>query len=123
MRAHFPMSPCPLVAKSPCPPIPIPAMKPIHFALNHSLPRRSFLRGVGVALALPMLDAMRPAFGASTPTVKRRMVAVCTTLGIYPESLYPKATGRGYTASPYSQVIDEFRDQFTIFSGLSHPEV
>src|ERR1700761_682268 len=98
-------------------------MKPVHFALNHSIPRRSFLRGVGVALALPMLDAMLPAFGASTPPVKRRMVSICTTLGIYPENLFPKETGRGYTASPYSQVIDEFRDQFTIFSGLSHPEV
>ena len=98
-------------------------MKPVHFALNHAIPRRSFLRGVGVSLALPMLNAMLPAFGASTPPLRRRMVAICTTLGIYPENLFPKETGRGYTATPYSQVIDEFRDQFTIFSGLSHPEV
>jgi hypothetical protein len=98
-------------------------MKSVHFAFNQSIPRRSFLRGVGVALALPMLEAMHPAFGASTPVVKRRMVSICTTLGIYPEHLFPKETGRGYTPSLYSQVIDEFRDQFTIFSGLSHPEV
>ncbi len=98
-------------------------MKPVHFAFNRSIPRRSFLRGVGVALALPMLDAMLPAFAASTPPVKRRMVAICTTLGIHPENLFPKETGRTYKASPYSQVIDEFRDHFTIFSGLSHPEV
>ena len=98
-------------------------MKPVHFAFNQSIPRRSFLRGVGVALALPMLDAMLPAFGASTPAVKRRMVAVCTTLGIHPEHLFPKETGRGYTPTLYSQVINEFRDQFTIFSGLCHPEV
>lgn len=98
-------------------------MKPVHFAFNQSIPRRSFLRGVGVALALPMLDAMLPAFGASTPPAKRRMVAICTTLGIHPEHLFPKETGRGYAPSLYSQVIDEFRDQFTIFSGLSHPEV
>ncbi len=98
-------------------------MKPVHFSFNRSIPRRSFLRGVGVALALPMLDAMLPAFAASTPPVKRRLVAICTTLGIYPEHLFPKETGRGYTPTPYSKVIDEFRDQFTIFSGLSHPEV
>jgi BMFP domain-containing protein YqiC len=98
-------------------------MKPVNFAFKQSIPRRSFLRGVGVALALPMLDAMLPAFGASTPPVKRRTVAICTTLGIYPENLFPKETGRGYKASPYSQVLEEFRDQFTIFSGLSHPEV
>ncbi len=98
-------------------------MKPVHFALTHSIPRRSFLRGVGVALALPMLDAMLPAFGASVPPAKRRMVAICTTLGIHPEHFFPKETGRGYVASRYSQVIDEFREQFTLFSGLSHPEV
>jgi hypothetical protein len=98
-------------------------MKPVHFSFGQSIPRRSFLRGVGVALALPMLDAMLPAFAASTPPAKRRMVAICTTLGIYPEHLFPKESGRGYAPTLYSQVIDEFRDQFTIFSGLSHPEV
>jgi len=98
-------------------------MKPVHFALNRSIPRRSFLRGVGVTLALPMLDAMLPAFGAKAQPPKRRMVSICTTLGIHPEHLFPTDTGRGYKASPYSEVIDEFRDQFTIFSGLSHPEV
>jgi len=74
-------------------------------------------------LALPMLDAMLPAFGATVQPPKRRMVAICTTLGIHPENLFPKETGRGYKASPYSEVIEEFRDQFTLFSGLSHPEV
>jgi BMFP domain-containing protein YqiC len=98
-------------------------MKPVNFALNRSLPRRSFLRGVGVALALPMLDAMVPAFAAPAAPIKRRMVSICTTLGIHPENLFPKETGRGYKPSPYSQVLDEFRDQFTIFSGLSHPDV
>ena len=98
-------------------------MKSVHFALNRSIPRRSFLRGVGVTLALPMLDAMLPAFGATVQPPKRRMVSICTTLGIHPEHLFPTETGRGYKASPYSEVIDEFRDQFTIFSGLSHPEV
>lgn len=98
-------------------------MKPVHFAFNRSISRRSFLRGTGVALALPFLEAMHPAFAASAPAVKRRIVAICTTLGIHPEHLFPKETGRGYTASMYSKVIDEFRDQFTIFSGLSHPEV
>jgi hypothetical protein len=78
---------------------------------------------VGVTLALPMLDAMLPAFGAKAQPPKRRMVSICTTLGIHPEHLFPTDTGRGYKASPYSEVIDEFRDQFTIFSGLSHPEV
>jgi Protein of unknown function (DUF1552) len=95
----------------------------MNIALKRSISRRAFLRGTGVALALPLLDAMLPAFGASTPVQKRRMVAICTTLGIHPQFLFPDQSGRGYKASHYSQVIDEFRDDFTIFSGLSHPEV
>jgi hypothetical protein len=94
----------------------------MNFITNRSLNRRSFLKGTGVALALPMLDAMIPAFGAA-PAPKRRMVAICTTLGIHGPHLFPEQKGRGYKASPYSQVIDEFRNDFTVFSGLSHPEV
>src|SRR5947207_10632858 len=82
----------------------------MNIAFKKSLNRRAFLRGTGVALALPWLDAMLPAFGASTPKVKRRMVAICTTLGIHGPNLFPEQTGRGYKPSPYSQVIDEFRN-------------
>src|SRR4029079_3151449 len=71
----------------------------------------------------PLLDAMRPAFGAGTPQPRRRMVAICTSLGIHGPNLFPEQTGPGYKPPPYSQVVDEFRDDFTIFSGLSHPEV
>ena len=88
-----------------------------------ALPRRTFLRGLGVSLALPLLDSMRPAFGAVTPPVKRRMVSICTSFGIHAPHLFPAQTGRGYQPTLYSKVIDEFRDQFTLFSGLSHPEV
>ena len=98
-------------------------MKNVHISLNRSVTRRAFLRGTGVALALPWLDAMLPAFGASTPQLKRRMVNVCTTLGIHSPFLYPEQTGRGYQPSLYSKVIDDYRNDFTILSGLSHPEV
>lgn len=98
-------------------------MKSFHVAVRKSISRRQFLRGAGVALALPWLDAMIPAFGASQPETKRRLVAVCTTLGIYPGNLFPQQTGKGYTATPYSAVMDDLRNQFTLFSGLSHPEV
>jgi hypothetical protein len=95
----------------------------MNIALKHSINRRAFLRGTGVALALPWLDAMLPAFAASTPPAKRRMVCVCTTLGIHPQHLFPAETGRGYKPTLYSQVIEEFRNDFTLISGLSHPEV
>ena len=86
------------------------------------LSRRTFLRGTGVALGLPLLDAMTPAF-ASAPAVKRRMVFMCTTLGIHVPHLFPAKPGRDYEATPYLKILEEFRNDFTVFSGVSHPAV
>jgi len=54
-------------------------MKTVHFAKNQNLSRRTLLRGVGVAMALPWLDSMAPAFGQkakaaikSTASIRRR---------------------------------------------------
>ncbi len=83
--------------------------------------RRSFLRGTGVVLALPLLDIMRPQFAnASSPT--RRMINICCTLGLYRDSWMPKDLGRNYTPSEYLSIIDRHREKYTIFSGLSHEE-
>jgi len=83
--------------------------------------RRSFLRGTGVVLALPLLDIMGPQFAnASTPT--RRMINICCTLGLYRDSWMPKDLGRNYTPSEYLSIIDRHREKYTIFSGLSHEE-
>ena len=41
----------------------------MYFAVPHSLSRRAFLRGAGVTLALPLLDAMQPAFARAPKTV------------------------------------------------------
>ena len=85
--------------------------------------RRAFLRGTGVALALPFLDAMWPLRGgAAEARVPKRMVAVCTSLGIYGPALFPKETGRDFASTPYLDLIKDHRDAFTIFSGLSHPD-
>ena len=101
-------------------------------ATDHHLSRRSFLRGAGIALSLPLLEAMVPAFAAvtedcCTPTSSaakpRRMLAVCNNLGLLPEQFFPKTSGRDYTLSPYLEVLKEHRDQLTVFSGVSHPDV
>jgi hypothetical protein len=85
--------------------------------------RRAFLRGTGVALALPFLDAMWPrGAGAAESKAPKRMVAVCTSLGIYGPALYPTETGRDYTSTPYLDMIKEHRDDYTLFSGLCHPD-
>lgn len=92
--------------------------------------RRRFLRGAGIALSLPLLDAMVPAFvraaegGPETPAAKpRRMLAICNNLGLLPTEFFPKDAGREYKLSPYLEVLAEHRNDFTVFSGVSHPDV
>lgn len=85
--------------------------------------RRAFLRGAGVSLALPFLDAMWPQrLFAAQAGAPKRLVAVCTSLGIYGPALFPKETGRDYTPTPYLDLIKDYRNDFTLFSGLSHPD-
>lgn len=88
------------------------------------LSRRAFLRASGVAMALPLLDAMAPRRLAAAEKIAapRRMVLVCTPLGLRTEYLNPKQAGRDYEPTPYLDAIKDFRDDFTVFSGLSHPE-
>src|SRR5712671_6989165 len=92
-------------------------------SFSPSLSRRAFLRGTGVSLALPFLDAMWPRSLRAVPAAApKRLVAVCTSLGIYGPALFPKETGRDYTPSPYLDLLKEHRKDVTVFSGLSHPE-
>ncbi len=86
-------------------------------------PRRRFLQGVGVALALPLLDAFLPrARGASAATPGKKMVCICTSLGLHAPFLFPGETGPDYTPTPYLELLKEHRKDFTLFSGLSHPD-
>jgi hypothetical protein len=92
---------------------------------KRALSRRSFLRCAGVALGLPMLDAMLPAFtfGASAPVEPRRMIGICNNLGLLPEKFFPETAGRDYTLSPYLEHLKEHKGDFTVFSGVWHPDV
>lgn len=89
------------------------------------LHRRTLLRAAGVAIALPMFDALVPkrARAAEGTKVPKRMVCINTPLGVHPAYFFPKDTGRDYELSPYLEVFQDFREQFTVISGLSHPDV
>ena len=88
------------------------------------LHRRALLRAVGVGLALPALDAFTPRrVRAAAAPVPRRMVCINTPLGLHPANFFPTTTGPGYDPSPYLEVLQEFRDSFTVISGLSHPDI
>jgi Protein of unknown function (DUF1552) len=93
------------------------------FPPPRALSRRTFLRGTGVAMALPLLDAMRPALAAGKADVPRRMVAIETNMGILPMNFFPEAVGNDYKLTPYLDVLREHRRDMTIFSGVSHPDV
>ena len=87
-----------------------------------ALSRRTFLRGAGVALALPLLDAMVPLRGAE-PETPRRMVAIETNMGILPQFFFPEKAGREFELTPYLAKLSDVRGQWTVFSGTSHPGV
>ena len=98
---------------------------------RRALSRRHFLRGAGIALSLPLLESMLPVFaGPSAAEVTRepdgaprRVFAICNNLGLVPDQFFPTATGRDYPLSPYLETLRDHRDQFTVFSGVSHPDV
>ncbi|MFO0808772.1 MAG: DUF1552 domain-containing protein [Gemmataceae bacterium] len=94
-------------------------------AARHTISRRRFLRGAGTALALPLLDAMRPAFAREPagPATPRRMLAICNNLGLLPDQFFPTTAGRDYEPSPYLQLLQAYRNDFTVFSGVMHPDV
>ena len=86
------------------------------------LDRRTFLRASGVAMALPVLESMSPALARAAVVSPRRMVTICSTLGLYSTSWFPKSAGAGYETTEYLSPIDEHRSRYTLFSGLSHEE-
>ena len=93
-------------------------------ATRPALARRTFLRGAGVALTLPFLEAMRPMFGATaTASPARRMVCIETNMGILPQFFFPEQAGRDFAASPYLERLKAHRNQLTVLSGVSHPGV
>ncbi len=92
--------------------------------------RRRFLRAAGVSISLPLLEAMLPvsarAAAATAPAAAappRRILAICNNLGVLAEPFFPKESGRNYTLSPYLEHLKEFRNDFTVLSGVSHPNV
>ena len=92
--------------------------------MNSMTTRRTFLRGAGVAIALPYLESLLPC-GAATvsSTARQRMIAINIGLGLHSPNIIPTRAGRDYELPIYLKILGEYRDQFTVMSGVSHPEV
>jgi hypothetical protein len=91
-----------------------------------SLHRRTFLRGMGAAIALPLLDAMVPALtplarAAAAP--RTRFGAIYIPNGAIVDEFFPKATGTNWEFTPILKPIEPFKDQLVVVKNLtrSHP--
>jgi hypothetical protein len=91
-----------------------------------NLHRRTFIRTTGVSLALPWLnvfadDKTTGVSGASSDNQPpRRMICICAPLGLHPDNFFPTQSGNDYELSPYLDILKDYRDEFTVVSGLAH---
>ena len=86
-----------------------------------SLPRRTFLRGMGATLALPFLDAMVPALSAMAKTAAtppRRLGFIMVPQGVNWMKWVPEGEGEAFSFSPSLMPLESFRDQLVILSEL-----
>jgi hypothetical protein len=84
-----------------------------------AIPRRTFLKGVGATLALPLLDGMVPAMAAVGDSKRvNRLSFVYVPNGIIMDKFTPKTEGAGFEMTPILEQIAPFRDQMLVLSGL-----
>ncbi|MGD8809028.1 MAG: DUF1552 domain-containing protein [Gammaproteobacteria bacterium] len=94
------------------------------FVTKSSLPRRTFLRGAGAAIALPLLDAMTPALTQPAP-LPRRIAFIYLPNGVamnFSGINYwtPRGEGRSFELSPILAPLSPFRERLSVISGLAH---
>jgi hypothetical protein len=92
------------------------------FITKKALPRRTFLKGIGTAVALPLLDAMIPAcaVGATAANPLSRMGFFYVPNGMYLPNFHPAATGSNFELTPILKPLEPFREHLTVLSGLSN---
>src|SRR5690349_12318553 len=92
------------------------------FVAKKSLSRRTMLKGIGTAIALPFLEAMIPAFGrAATPPL--RFGVAYFPNGEIMQQFTPSTAGTGFAFTPILQPLEPFKDSLVVVTNLtrSHP--
>jgi hypothetical protein len=91
--------------------------------MKTQIPRRLFLKSSGIALGLPLLESMLPptARAADGVTPPKRMVCIGVPFGFDPTAFVPLKAGRDYELPSHLKQLEAFRNDFTVMSGLSHP--
>jgi hypothetical protein len=95
------------------------------FITKKHLDRRTFLRGAGTVMALPLLDAMVPAATAQTLTAgaeRLRFGAIYMPNGIYPGVWHPEKPGKSFEFNKVMKPLEPFRDYVTTVSQLKAPD-
>jgi len=90
-----------------------------------AIPRRTFLRGIGATLALPLLEGMVPAFASNLDTAggkATRLAFVTVPNGIIMDKFTPTKEGSGFELTPVLEPLAPFRDQLLVLSGLNSNE-
>jgi hypothetical protein len=93
------------------------------FITKKSLPRRTFLRGMGATLALPLLDSMIPARTLLAQTAAKplpRLGFVYVPHGAIMDKWTPASVGAGFEYTPILKPLEPFRDYVNVVSGLGH---
>lgn len=98
----------------------------MNIATKRHIDRRTFLRGAGTLLSLPLLEAMVPAFASRTQAAVAqpppRFLAMCATLGFHAPFMFPQEIGTDYTFTPYLEPLKDLKADFSVLSGLQHEE-
>jgi hypothetical protein len=86
--------------------------------------RRNFLKAAGTTFALPWLDSFNGfAHAVDAETTPQRLLLICLPLGVYRDAIIPTEAGPDYQSPEYLSLIGNFRNRYTVISGLDHPGV
>jgi len=97
----------------------------MNFITKKHLPRRTFLRGAGVAIALPLLDSMVPAQTALAQTAanpRSRLGCIYVPHGATMDKWTPAQEGKGFEFTETLKPLEKYRDRLVVVSNLAHPQ-
>src|SRR5690606_12045225 len=92
------------------------------FVTKKAIDRRTFLRGAGATIALPLLDSMVPAFAADAVAAPPRLGFVYVGNGIVHANWTPQSQGRDFELTPNLRPLAGVRDYLNVLTNLAHRE-
>jgi hypothetical protein len=88
---------------------------------NSALSRRTFLKGLGVSMALPAMESLVPAATAKSLEQRpKRMTVFYSPNGVRMQRYTPTTAGKNYAMTPILKPLEKVRDKFSVISGLAH---